>query len=294
MNHSTNVLAILLVTIFLPALAIAQNRSLDSDSLLGADDPRAQVLLLGIFHFKDAGLDDFEPQVDADIMSPQRQDELERLLQSLEDFRPTKIAVEWSASRQGALDSAYTAYLEGDRELNANEIHQVGFRLAGRLGQERIWGIDADARWYDQGTSTEMLIQRAQSLGQRELVGRATEWIERYQAYHADVDTMKAEMSLSEYLLYLNSPEHLQRSHGQYLVGQMEVGGDGDYIGADVRTAWYNRNIRIFSNIQRSVTESGERVLVIIGAGHAPILRHLVQGSPEFRLVEPAAYLDRQ
>lgn len=64
-----------------------------------------------------------------------------------------------------------------------------------------------------------------------------------------------------------------------------------DYLGTDTRTAWYNRNTRIFTKIQRSVDGTGERILVIIGAGHVPILHHLLASSPGFHLVDFAQYM---
>ena len=59
----------------------------------------------------------------------------------------------------------------------------------------------------------------------------------------------------------------------------------------DVITAWYNRNLRIFANLQRITEPPGERLLVVYGAGHIPILRHCVEASPEYDLVEVADYL---
>jgi pheromone shutdown protein TraB len=64
-----------------------------------------------------------------------------------------------------------------------------------------------------------------------------------------------------------------------------------EYPGVDAKTAWYNRNLRIFANLQRITDRTDERILVIIGAGHVPILRHTVQASPEYALVEVADVL---
>ena len=54
----------------------------------------------------------------------------------------------------------------------------------------------------------------------------------------------------------------------------------------DMQTAWYNRNLRIFQNLQRITEGPGERILLVIGAGHVPIIRHAVISSPEYELVE--------
>ena len=53
---------------------------------------------------------------------------------------------------------------------------------------------------------------------------------------------------------------------------------------------WYNRNLRIFANIVR-VTEPGDRLLLVIGAGHVPILKQAADSSPEYRLVEVRSVL---
>ena len=60
----------------------------------------------------------------------------------------------------------------------------------------------------------------------------------------------------------------------------------GDFFGADgFVSAWHNRNIRIYSNIVRTIRSPEERLLVIIGAGHVPILRQALGASPVVQLV---------
>ena len=45
--------------------------------------PRAKVMILGTFHFADAGLDGYRPKHEVDVRSPERQQELEQLLVDL-------------------------------------------------------------------------------------------------------------------------------------------------------------------------------------------------------------------
>jgi hypothetical protein len=40
-----------------------------------------------------------------------------------------------------------------------------------------------------------------------------------------------------------------------------------------------------------AVAEPGERVILIIGMGHTPIVRHLVETHPGMKLVEAVDYL---
>jgi hypothetical protein len=252
---------------------------------------RTQILVLGTFHFQDAGLDEYKPKFSVNVLSAERQREIADLLQRLAAFQPTRIAVEWREERQAALDSSYTAFLGGQRQLSANEIHQLGFRLGQMLGHTTLYAVDAAARWYDLAMNSDTLVSRAQRFGQSSLIARTPHWDRYYQQLYTREDSLKTTMSLREYLLHLNSDTSLTRLQSAYLVGSVEVGGHGDYSGADMRSAWYNRNLRIFTNLLRLQSDREERVLLIMGAGHAPLLRHFIENAPELRLVLPDEYL---
>ena len=72
---------------------------------------------------------------------------------------------------------------------------------------------------------------------------------------------------------------------------EMAAVGAGDgYIGARVVGQWYERNLRIFANLA-TLAKPGDRILLIIGQGHAPILRELVRSHTAMRLVEALPYL---
>lgn len=94
-------------------------------------------------------------------------------------------------------------------------------------------------------------------------------------------------------LIELNDPEHIRRSLGNYLIGHFKYEFfSNDYIGVDFETGrWFNRNLRIFRNIQRIETGPSDRILVIFGAGHLNLLNYLFECSPEYRLEEANKYL---
>ncbi len=244
-------------------------------------EPPVELLILGTFHFTDAGLDNYRPQYDVDILSPDRQVEVEELLSLLEAFRPHKIAVEQLPSQQSTLDSLYSSYRAGEFDLPSNEIYQLGFRLAGRLGHERLHAVDAERRFYLPYLDPD---EYAAAHGQDLFTDSAS--VELYNDYHQYKDELKTRQSLREHLIWLNHPEQVLRSHGQYLIDNFAVGSDSEYPGVDSRTAWYNRNLRIFANLRRLSDMEGDRVLLIIGNGHVPILRHATEASPQFEVVE--------
>jgi hypothetical protein len=79
------------------------------------------------------------------------------------------------------------------------------------------------------------------------------------------------------------------------LIGNIKVSADGYYPGADGATAWWNRNLRIFSNILQLASESDEeRIFVMIGAGHLQILRFLALSCPEIEFVDAYDYLKKK
>jgi hypothetical protein len=265
--------------------------SLTPPDFLGEREPRAQMMLLGTFHFADAGLDGYKPRFHVDIQSPERQREVEEVARLIAAYRPTKVAVEWESRHQQRVDSMYRSYAAGERELGANEVYQLGFRIARMLGHERVWLVDAPARTYFPDWTDEHY--RAKSAELRPQVRQRPDWDARYTQLYQWGDSMKTVVSLREFLAFQNSAERVRQGHGHYTVGHFHLHTDGDWFGPDVETRWYNRNLRIFANLQRITESDQERILFIVGSGHLPILRFLTEASPEYEMVEPNDYLLR-
>lgn len=270
------------------------------------DRPAAKILLLGVFHFQDRGLDRHKPQHGFDVRSERRQREVEQVVRLLAGFKATKIAIERTQDLQPQVDRDYQAYLSGDLKLSADEIHQLGFRLAKHLGHQRVYCVNAWGRYYDPPIDCETYRREhsfqeindllaphtperfARDHGQEHLL---SQWWPRYEVQAERWDAQVNRQSLREILLASNAEENLQRSHGIYLVDWFKIGLGSEYPGPDWITAWYNRNLRIFANLQRITVGPDDRLLLIIGSGHVPILRHCVLASPEYELVQVQHYL---
>jgi hypothetical protein len=246
--------------------------------------PRAELLLVGTFHFSGSTGDAYQPAFHVNILSPERQKQVEEVVARLEAFGPTKVAVEVGVARQAMLDSLYQEYLDDRLELRANEIFQLGFRLARRLGHDRLYAIDAERNF---------LFFDLEGFPERmdEADGLDPEWRAAYARLYRHEDSLKVVQTLREHLVHTNTPERILAGHGHYHLQWFKLEEDGDYFGADFTTGWYNRNLRIFRNLQRITEEPCERILVVIGSGHVPILRLAAQSSPEYRLVEVSDFL---
>ena len=80
-----------------------------------------------------------------------------------------------------------------------------------------------------------------------------------------------------------NSEEYISVDNGMYI--EMNKVNLGNYEGSQLVLQWYERNLKIFSNLQ-NICEKGDRVLVLIGSSHLKILKELVCASSEMEMVE--------
>lgn len=256
----------------------------------GRNSQKPEVLLLGVFHFQDAGADDYKPKYSVNILSKKRQKELDYILDAFEKYRPTKIIIEARVEQQGIIDSLYSEYLNDRFELRANEIFQIGFKLGKRLGIKQLIASDVRGREYDYIVEDyEAYKQRKQEIVDEEGLEERldSDYGNRYSQLYEYLDSLKTVMTLGDFLLLQNEDSMLSLKHGHYLLGSIGVNNGKEYPSADNLSGWwYNRNLRIVSNIRKSIENPDDRVLVIFGAGHMPIIKHALEASPEINVVE--------
>lgn len=239
---------------------------------------QVEVLVLGTYHFANPGLDVAQFTV-ADVLLPERQAEIESVVASLSAFRPTKVLIERLPERASRVDSLYAAYRAGRHTLDRGEDEQLGFRIAAQAGLDRVHPVD-HAGELPFGAFAAYAAQHESPAAGR--IGTVIARIE------TQMDSLQKSGTIGETLRVLNTPMSLRQNLGAYMVGAAVGAGDG-YVGADLASAWYARNIRIFANVA-ALAEPGDRVLVIFGSGHAAVLRHLIEMSPEMQLVDPLLY----
>jgi len=94
-------------------------------------------------------------------------------------------------------------------------------------------------------------------------------------------------------LIQLNDSRNTKSDLGTYLLGIFKYETkDNEFFGADFVTGWwFNRNLRIFRNIQKINAKPTDRVLVIFGAGHMNLLNSFFESSPEYKLHKVNDYL---
>jgi len=241
---------------------------------LGAQQPpRAEVLILGVFHMSNPGRDLHSTNAD-DVLAPKRQAEIAQLTAALAKFQPTRIAVEWDAY-DNRIATRYAEYLAGKHELTRNEIEQVGFRLAKELGHKSVYGVDVDGEFPYQHVAN---------------YAKASGRTKELDAWNDDIAaTVKAQNeylashTILETLLSMNADDKINAGVASYY-RLAHFGEPGDWAGADLVADWFRRNMRIYSNVMRLADSPNERVLVIYGSGHLGWLQFAFANDPTIRL----------
>ncbi len=287
MNKILTRITLLLISLFVFEGYGQTVMPVDPDEFLIEGRKLPKVLLVGSWHFDYPGLDAHltDDKHKINIYSERRQQEINELLNYLALFKPTMILVE-SGPITGYLKYNFNEWKAGRENLMANERSQIGMRLVERFNLDTIYGVDD---WplimelhYD---SLLTNIPYLDSIYQRHYFGGSDDINQRYAEFYKYQELFQLENTLLESFRYLNSDKVLNRYFGSYIAGGQFVSDEKE--GPDALSMyWYNRNLRIFRNIQRIETNENDRILVLFGAGHIAILKWLFECSPEYDLVK--------
>ena len=251
--------------------------------LLSGDRQPAKVLLLGTFHFGYPNLDSHKTDSSKyiDVLSAARQKELDELLKVIRRFNPTRIYVEGSSQQR--IDSLYNNYLDGKSQLRRNEIDQVAFRLGKMIGLKKMFAVDATS-FINDYHKTIPLLDTISVMSQPSDSLRDKYWNQKYTEMYDTGDSLDLALTMLENFLLMAEPGILRRYHGHYLSAGFNTTNNA---GPDLLSVWwYSRNLRIFNNILNTKPTSNDRIIVLFGNGHMPILKQCFESSPEFQLVE--------
>lgn len=233
-----------------------------------------EVMVLGSYHFTGGGQDLHNPEVD-DHLAPERQAEIDEVVEALAQFAPTKVMVELTPEYEDAFNADYQSYLAGERALTVNERQQLGMRLAARLGHERLYAIDQASDMDFEGMMTA-----AAEAGQERLLGE-------FGNFNAAMPTVMAQMETGSVMARLQATNSgfVHDSHGLYLT-LAQMGSAENPIGVQEMSEWWTRNLAIFANAARHA-EAGDRLVIIYGAGHKHLLEQFFEDAPGFRVIDP-------
>jgi hypothetical protein len=245
---------------------------------------KTKVLVVGSFHFDYPNLDAHKTEKgdQVDVLSPKTAKEVTELIYYIKKFKPTKIAIEawpnWNANQK------LREYKEGKHTNQRDERFQIAMRIAKELNLNELYSIDANSVLDDLGEK----FGKKDSLYFKNL-GADYDFLsddiisKQYNNFFKNTER-KNFQSILDLFKFMNSKEYHQYEYGAYLSGDFKL---REHDGADMLALyWYDRNLRMFRNIQNIPHTSEDRILVVAGNGHASVLRQLFTSSPEFDYIE--------
>ena len=253
-----------------------------------------KVMILGSFHFME--------NQDINICSKKIQHEIEDLVDKISIFNPNKIIVEAPIELQHEVTDSfknlpedyftniekmkstilgYISIGENKYPINyCNEAIQIGYRLASKLKHSDVYGIDY-YKCYDESE----IFESAKS----EISTWENDIENFWKCTSEDEKRIKSNGTITDLYRYMNGDWSLKQ-HSKLYLTLNQIGAGKDYKGADFLTRWYERNLKIFANLQK-ISEDTDRVLVIYGAGHLEILKMFIDQYEKMEFVDVLNYL---
>lgn len=287
MNFKKHFLAVI-VTLLLTHVLFAQS------------DNQVEILLVGFDHLSQ--MDNGTPT--SNIFSAKKQQEIKLIADKLAAFKPTMIMVEKEPDEQEMLDSLFMAYKNGNLELSdiengASETYQVGFRLAKELGLNGVKGID-----HYESTSQSLL-----SSGENIEIFKNGLQLLMNTARPMKAKVQQDSLSIYEYIKIMNRDKLIDLTHklifnmpayvmnGEFsenATNTVDIGEiDNKYIGAEYITLFYNRNLKIYTNILNTqLKHKAERIVLFMGQLHIGVLRDLLEDNSKFKIIKTSEYFD--
>ncbi len=215
------------------------------------------ILLFGIFHFS-------EEKIDFTLDEIQMQ--LDDLSLDISKFSPTAVAVELDKEKYGAEYSL----LDGNWK---NEFLREQISLGGRIAInsglqilhpiDKVFPLNADMV---NSENMQLILPRLKYLQKLDGINE-----------------------IKEKCKFINSGQYVLHDANMYLDINSQ-NRNGDYFESKCLSEWYFRNLCIFSNLQ-NIAKDHNRIVVLYGAGHVPILRDLINMSDSMNLVDINNYI---
>ena len=223
-------------------------------------------------------------KVDFDEFDHENQRKIHEIAKKIALFKPTVILVESSPEYNQQLQLEYKQYLEKPDMFfkNPNEIQLLAYEIGRLSGTKRIAGIDHQLGYnYNIGSEIKNTIDSV--------------WYIKYfknpLAYYPEVNVNFDSLQLFNKLKITNNDTYLD-----YLITVNAdmltcAGTENGFEGADEAAKFYQRNLRMFSNLNRISLNTEDRVFILMGAAHTAFFRDFIRRSPKYKMVNTFEYL---
>jgi hypothetical protein len=98
-------------------------------------------------------------------------------------------------------------------------------------------------------------------------------------------------LSLFERLKIMNNSIYLDWMIAENADMLTHAGTDGNFEGADEAAKYYQRNLRMYTEMNRLDIKPTDRVFILMGASHTAFFRDFISRSPKYEMVNTFDYL---
>jgi hypothetical protein len=192
------------------------------------------------------------------LEDPKEKADLEKMVRKIAEFKPTVILLELEPKNNEYIKETFAEYKIDQKErLNySDELNSIGLEV-GRLSEtERIYGIDSQID-FDYPSLIELANQtKTDSL-----------FVTKMMDYYKKLNSLK----LKEQFIEMNTKESKMKTFDFYnfLATQHS---ENNYEGAKVISEFYERNLRMYSNLNDLKLSKNDRVFILAGATHTAYL----------------------
>ena len=255
--------------------------SVAPENVLDSDLKKIPVLNMGTFHMgetSDANKTEFDEN------DKKNQIAVREIAEKLSSFKPTVIIVETPPDYDTKLQLEYNEYLLNPKMKfkEPSEIELLAYELGRISGTKRIYGIDHKMN-YNYMIGKEM-VNSIDSF-----------WHNKYYKdplkYYPQINVDESKLNLLDKLKLTNQNQYLDFLIEVNAEMLAHVGSEKGFEGADEAAKYYQRNIRMYSNLNRIKLTENDKVFVLMGASHTAYLRDFISRSPKYKMVNTFEYL---
>jgi len=284
MKHGTKLVIVSILYLMSLSTAYAQQKP-------SAEKNRKQILLIGTFHFDNPGADLVKTKT-FDINGAAAQKDLNVISDQIKRFAPDQFFVEWDYHDEKALDSLYDLYLNGSYHnyiknkfnpkqqnyYNNSETFQLAFRASKNSGLKKVRSMD-----YQLSLPFDSVMTTLKAAGQTEIIHNIQSVSA---AMAARANTQMQKLGLRDLIIDYNSAKSRKENAGFYIQNFNRAGRPDNFIGADMVADWYRRNLYMYALLQKQLKPTDRRLVILVGAGHAAILKKFIEDEGTFEVVE--------
>ncbi len=253
----------------------------DSELVQERPSNKIKVLNFGTFHM---GFTPDENTTEFNERDRENQERVRNVAKMLSEFKPTVIVVETVPEYNEELQKEYAAYLN-DAEMefeSPSEVELLAYEVGRLSGATKIYGIDHKMD-YNYRVAREI----------NNAIDSTTvkEYYQNPFSKTPEIDVELDSLPLFDKLRMLNHEKFLDFLITINADILAYAGTESGFEGADEAAKYYQRNLRMYSNLNQLPLTTEDRVFILMGASHTAFFRDFFSRSPKYEIGDTFEYL---